>query len=147
MKKELLPYLLPIVTLIGLVIFAFANPQITGFAVKELNDQVSAKVVIFTDSNVVVPKDSTVEVLLDDKLGVMSLENFIKKNGSWYELKNGGFPSINFYGEGYTGNHNYALDISEFNIGTVENKDVHTLKVRVMYNSKVISETVQEVAK
>lgn len=147
MKKEFIPYLLPMITIIVLFIFVSTNPNITGFAVKDIKDKVAAKVVIFTDSNIVLPKDAVIEVSLDDQKSIMIVKNFIEKNGSWYELKTGSYPLIEYYGEGYSGNHNYALDLESFNLGFVENKDIHTLKIKIYYKDKIISETVREVSK
>ncbi|MBI2670500.1 hypothetical protein HYX18_00770 [Candidatus Woesearchaeota archaeon] len=147
MRKEFLPYLLPILSLIVLfAIFSF-NPGITGFAVKDVKERVSGNVVIFTDSNVVIPLNSIVEVSLDEKTSAIALKDFIDKNGSWYETKTGSLPDIGYYGEGYSGNHNYALSLESLNLGAVENKEFHTIKIRVLFNGKIISETTQEVKK
>ena len=147
MNKEIIPYLLPILTIIVFISVVFLNPEITGFAVKDIQDKVSANVVGLTDDNVVLPLYALVEVSLDDKKGSMSVKDFIEKNGSWYEIKNGGYPLINYYGEGYTGNHVYSLKLDDFNLGMIGNKDMHNLSIVIYYNGKIVSQTTMEINK
>ena len=148
MKKEFIPYILPIITIITIFILSMFNSNdITGFAVKELNDKITGKVVIFTDNSVVIPKDATVELSVDMKNSSMSVEEFIKKNGSSYEIKTGSYPILGYYGAGYSGNHNYALDLEAFNLGVVESKDIHILNIKVYYKDRILSESVREIKK
>ncbi len=147
MKKEFIPYLLPILTIIALISVAFLNPNITGFAVKNTQEKVSANVVILTDASVVLPKDALVEVSLDDKKASMSVKDFIEKNGSWYEIKNGAYPLINYYGEGYTGNHVYSLKLDAFNLGLIDNREVHNLSIVIYYKDKIVSQTTRDINK
>ena len=145
--KNLLPYLLPLGTIIFVFIIASINPSITGFATKQNNDIVNAKIRIFTDSNRVIPQDSIVQVTLDNKISEMTIIEFIEKTNMPYEIKNGIFDEINYKGEGYTGYYNYVLDLKEFDLGEVQEKSEHLLKIKVYYQDKTISESSQAVNK
>ena len=147
MKKDFLPYVLPIVTLIIVISIISFNPSITGFSIKNSKYQVSGKVVVFTDSSIVIPKSSIVEVSIDNKTKSIGLSDFITKNGSWYEEKTGAYPNISYYGVGYSGIHSYSLDLKEFNFGVFDSKDTYNLRIRVLYNNNVLSETNQELKK
>lgn len=148
MNKNFIAYILPVITLLGIVIFAFLNPNITGFAVggdQEAKDVVNATIKIFTSQGVVLPRDATVIVYLDDKSAFMSVDKFISLSNSRYDYKNGRLPQIDYDGPGYTGNYNYYLAISEFGLGEVAFRPTHDLRVIVMYGGKVISESSQKV--
>jgi hypothetical protein len=147
MKKYFLPYLLPIVTIVIVISVISFNPSITGFSVRDSKYQVSGKVVVFTDSSVVIPKNSIVEVSIDNKTESISLSDFIIKNGSWYEEKTGNYPNISYYGLGYSGTHSYSLDLKDFNFGVFDSKDKYNLRVRVLYGDNILSETNQELKK
>jgi hypothetical protein len=147
MKKDFLPYLLPIITIIIIISVISFNPSITGFSVKDSKYQVSGKVVVFTDSSLVIPKNSIVEVAIDNETKSISLSDFIIKNGSWYEEKTGAYPNISYYGSGYSGTHSYSLDLKEFNFGLFDSKDTYNLRIRVLYGSNILSETNQELKK
>lgn len=147
MKKEFLPYLLPIISIIVLFGIVAINPSITGFAVKNVMDKVSGNVVVFTDSNVVLPLDSMVSIGLDNRTITLSLKQFIEKNGSWYEIKSGYYPEIGYYGEGFSGNHNYALSLESLGLGIVDNKEAHDLNIRIVYKDKIITQNSQKISK
>jgi hypothetical protein len=147
MKKDFLPYLLPIITVVIAISIISFNPSITGFSVKESKYLVSGKVMVFTDSRVVIPKNSIVEVAIDNETKSMNLSDFIIKNGSWYEEKTGAYPNISYYGQGYSGSHSYSLDLKEFNFGLFDSKDIYKLRIRVIYGKNILSETNQELIK
>lgn len=142
MNKNLIPYVLPIITLFGLVVFAFLNPNITGFTVgNDVPDGViNITIIIYTSQGLILPWNATVTVYLDDKNASMGVERFIKQNGSLYEYKQGKLPEINYDGFGYTGYHDYFLDLSYFGLGQASSKNEHDLRVVITYGDKVISE-------
>mgnify|MGYP001559786923 CR=1 FL=1 len=149
MNKNLIPYILPIITLFGLLVFAFLNPNITGFTVSNEvhNDVINATISIYTSQGLILPWNATVIVYLDDKNASMGVERFIKQSGGQYDYKQGRLPEINYIGPGYTGNHNYFLELSDFGLGEISPKSVHILKIVVTYNDIVISESSSKVKK
>ena len=147
MKKWFLPYLLPLATLIIVAFIVFLNPNITGFAIRENNDLVAANIKIFTSSTQVLPPDAFVEAVLDGKSSSMSVKEFIEKNGSSFELKDGRLELIDYSGLGYTGDNSYTLSLDKFNLGNAESKNEHILKIKVHYNNKIISESSQVIQK
>lgn len=144
MNNDFIAYVLPLITLFGLGISAVVNPNITGYVVggdRETNDFVNATINIFTSEGVVLPADATIIVYLDDRSASMSVDRFIKLTGGRYDYRDGELPQINYSGLGYTGNHNYLLKLSDFGLGEVSFRSSHDLKVIVIYNGKVISES------
>ena len=149
MNKTFIAYILPIITLFGLVLYAFLNPSITGFATGDPSpkDTVNATINIFTSQGIVLPADAIVTVYLDEISASMGVDRFIRQSGGQYEYKQGKLPEINYVGPGYTGDYNYFLKLSDFGLGEVLPRDTHNLKIVVSYNSKVISESSSQVKK
>ena len=79
---KFLPYLLPVITILGLGVFAFTNPEITGLAVANDKEIVNSQVRVFLDENSMLPKGSDVVVILDGKESSMKLSEFIENPDS-----------------------------------------------------------------
>jgi hypothetical protein len=139
-KKDFLPYLLPLITLVGIAIFAFSNPEITGLAVAN-TDEISSRIRLDLSEGVVVPADAIVEVYLDDQRSSLSVEEFIEKTGEDFRYEDGVFVDIGYKGGGYTGNFVYRLGLEDFGLGEVDRKDSHVLRIKVVYGSQLISES------
>jgi hypothetical protein len=133
--KRLLPYALPIISILVIFGVLMFNPNITGFAVKDYDIEIK----ISTYPNLVVPEDTIVEVTLDGVSKTMTFKEFIDKTGDEYRLVEGSFEDINYQGKGYSGRYDYYLSAKEFGF---ENLEVKTLTVRVSYENYLISESV-----
>lgn len=144
-KKSFMPYVLPVITIVAVVILSLwyfnGDNNTAGFAVLENMDQVTSKIRVELNDMVVIPKGALVEVRLDNVRASMTLEEFITKTGKEFEIKDGANPLIEYWGEGYTGNYVYELDLSDFGIVNVKEKDNHLLTIRVSYGDKVISQS------
>ncbi|MBS3149779.1 hypothetical protein J4455_03765 [Candidatus Woesearchaeota archaeon] len=137
---KFLPYLLPVITILGLGVFAFTNPEITGLAVANDKEIVNSQVRVFLDENSMLPKGSDVVVILDGKESSMKLSEFIEKSGGFKEIKNAEIKEIAYVGEGYIGENVYDVDLKEFNLGMVDKKKEHDLVIKVIYNNHVLLE-------
>ena len=136
--KKLMPYLLPIISILLITIFLIFNPTITGLAVKDNN--FDAKIKISTYEYLVMPGDAYAEVSLDNSSSTMTFKKFIEKTKGEYELRDGEFKDINYKGIGYGGNHEYFLPISDFGLNSTL-EEGKNLRVRVFYNNYLISES------
>lgn len=145
MKKWILPYLLPIITLIGFTIYAFINPNITGFVTVD-KVKISSDIRVKLDPNVVMPKDSIVVVSINGEEARLTLEEFIKKTSQEYRYEQGSFPELNYNGLGYTGDYTYTLTLDDFNLGLVDPKNEYLLEIDVKYKDYLISHS-EEVIK
>ena len=139
-KKQFLPYLLPLISIIAITVIAFTNPEITGFAVAENKEIVTSQVRIFLDKDSMLPKESMVIVSLDGKESKMPLTQFIEKSNGFKELKKGEIKAISFEGEGYIGENVYDVDLKEFNLGLVDKKEEYELIIKVLFNGQVLLE-------
>ena len=132
-RKSLLPYVLPLITILFIDVFAFTAPVgVTGFAVKETQD-IDANIKVTTSGKTFLPKDTIVQVSLDGEEKEMLLEDFIKKTNQKFETNE----------NGYTGDYVYSLPLSEFDIVNVNTGNNHELIVRLVYSGKVLSESKQ----
>lgn len=147
MKKDFLPYLLPIISIILVFGIVFFNPSTTGFVVQQNKDKIDGKIMIYTDDQFVLPLDSTINISIDNQTASMTIQEFIKKNNTWFEIKTGHNNLAEYYGQGYSGNHAYSLDLSEFGLGFINQKDIHNLKVRIYHKEKILSETNESLIK
>ncbi len=140
--KNTLPYILPVLTLFAFMVYAFINPQVTGFAT--INKvQVSSDIRLNLDPNVVMPADSLIIVTINDQESNMTLEDFIKKTGREYSYEQGSFPELNYEGMGYTGNYTYTLTLQDFNLGLLEQSDQYLLEIDIVYGDYLISHSEQ----
>ena len=88
----------------------------------------------------IIPKNAIVEVWIDDKQAEMTIEDFIMKTGQEYETKTSISDDGKYYGEGFTGNHFYQLELSDFDIDRNLGKGQHTFKVRIVSWRRVLYE-------
>ena len=139
-KSKFLPYLLPAITILALVIISFTNPQITGLAVANNKEIVTSEVRVFLDENSMLPIDSIVVVSLDEKEANMPLTEFIEKANGFKEIKTAEIKEISYKGKGYAGENVYDVDLKEFNLGLVDKKKEHELIIKVIFDGKVLLE-------
>ena len=132
-RKSLLPYALPLITILIIAIFAFKAPGgATGFAVKDMQS-IDANIKVTTSSKTFLPKDTIVQVSLDGEEKEMLLDDFVKKTGQKFETNE----------NGYTGDYVYSLPLSSFDITNVKTGNNHELIVRLIYHNRILSETKQ----
>ncbi len=134
-RKNLLPYALPLITILIIAVFAFKTPGgVTGFAVKD-TQSIDANIKVTTSSKTFLPIDTIVQVNLDGEEKEMLLDDFIKKTNQKFETNE----------NGYTGDYVYSLPISSFGIINTRTSKGHELIVRLIYSGKVLSESKQTI--
>jgi len=143
--KRVLPYLLPILTIFGFIVYAFINPEITGFATVN-QVKISSDIRVRLDPDVVMPEDSIVVVSIDGKESTLTLDEFVKKTGQEFKYEQGNFPELGYTGLGYTGDYTYILTLDDFNLGLVDPKNEYLLEIDVKYRDYLISHS-EEVIK
>ena len=121
--KKLLPYLLPILTVLGILSILFIDPSVTGFVVFEKENPV----IINTEKGYFLPQDALIVVSLDDNEKSLTAEEFIKKTGEEFELTE----------DGYTGDYKYVLDLNEFDFNL--EKGEYVLEVVIKHNDEILS--------
>ena len=143
---ERVSIILPVLS-ITLVFVFLARPGITGFAVGQgvAGNSVNAEIRVTTAEGVFLPAGSLIEVGIGEEVSSMPLARFIEISGAPYELAVGGTPEISYSGPGYTGNHTYAVQLSEFKMDRPLGEGLHAIKVRVVYNGTVISQGEKDV--
>lgn len=130
MKKEFMPYLLPIFTVVGIfiyMIFTAGNPSlnpITGLAVANTQERVEIEIKLTLDPDY--QGDYFIEVELDKEIRGMTIENF-KGISKRTEVEN---DLIVYY-----------ADLKEFGLGKAEKKEEHILKIRIKDGDEIISES------
>ena len=145
--KRILPYLLPIITILIILSILFIRPAITtslvtGKAIFNPNTKIlTAKITISLDPVDIIPEDSLIIIKLDDKEAGMPVKEFIKKTKLLYEIKQGQLKDINYEGPGFLGREVYQLDISEFKLNTNLLVGEHTLITKIIYKDKMITES------
>ncbi len=143
--KRILPYILPIITIFGFIVYAFINPEITGFATID-QVKISSDIRVELDPDVVMPEDSIVVVSINGEESTLTLDDFIKRTNQDYKYEQGSFPEIEYTGPGYTGNYTYTLTLEDFNLGLVEPRNKYLLEIDVKYKEHLISHS-EEVIK
>ncbi|RLI98490.1 MAG: hypothetical protein DRO99_00590 [Candidatus Aenigmatarchaeota archaeon] len=139
MHERHFPFILPAITLIAAAFF-LAGPGITGMVTAPTGvGEVTAKIRISTSPDKVIPAGSVIIVTLNDSSKSMPIEEFINLSGEPSERRDGKLPSIKYYGEGYTGTHNYTVDISDLGIRTRLPAGDYVLRTEVVYGSSVIT--------
>ncbi|MBS3146829.1 hypothetical protein J4471_03990 [Candidatus Woesearchaeota archaeon] len=139
--NKFLPYLLPTLSIVVLSLILIIKPEITGFAVVDQDkEMVSSKVTIFLDKDSMLPVESIVLVSLDNQEGTMSLIKFIERSKEPKTIIDGDLKEIGYVGKGYTGVHQYSVDLQDFGLGLVQKSEVHSLNIRIIYDGKVLLE-------
>ncbi len=143
-KKNIISVALPICSVfILLSAFYFLKPGVTGLAVYNPNStqqQVDAEVAFSTHQGEIIPANAVIEVWLDDQRSAMSVQQFIEKSGTAYELAEGVHEEIGFSGVGYTGDYTYVLSLSDFSLDRSIDSGDHTFTTKIMYQGKVLYE-------
>lgn len=125
--RRFLPYLLPILSVLVLIVIFLIDPAITGFATRE--SILNVDVVLRTEEGEFLPRDAIVLVSLGDEVREIMVEEFINKSGGKFELLD----------EGYSGDYEYKLDISEFGLDNTLERGEYVLKIDVVYGDIVLS--------
>ncbi len=149
MAHKIIPYVLPITTLLAItIILLFARPSITGFFIAPQKQFLNAEIKITADE--VLPEDARVNAYLEGNISKeifrMNIKDFMNKypeamnNFSYKQGKNN---QLNYEGFGYIGS--YVLNIGNLDVENLE-KGKYTLKTEIIWQGKPVSETTQEVA-
>lgn len=131
--KKILPYILPIITVLLIFSVLLIDPELTGFAVFE-NKEVMIELNTFKD--LVLPENAELEVKINNESSKLTIKEFIERTGEDYELIEGEIEELNFSGIGYTGNQTYYLSVSEFGFENAYGKDI---EINVYYEDLLIS--------
>lgn len=138
-------YILPIIS-VFIVLGFISNPEITGLMVAEPSKtRISADISVSINEDGFIIEDSLVTVYLDDRKSEMAFSEFVRRTGRSYERVRAEIPEIGYDGYGYAGIYTYVLDVSEFDLDTVVEPRVHTLRVKVSYGDHVFSDTSQKI--
>jgi hypothetical protein len=138
--------ILPVASIVLLLII-ISRPDITGFMTARYPalSTISAKASVTIASDGFIPEDALVTVYLDDRSASMKFSDFVTRTGADYNRIKEQIPSIAYDGYGYGGEHTYALDISEFGMGTNVISGNHTVIIEVKYKDMVLSTSSQTV--
>ena len=131
LTNKIMPYLLPIITIIILSIVFITKPAITGFvAAEQENNKETTKIRI--SSTTIIPEGSIVEIRADNQTYEFTIEDFILKSGNTPKYIYSDIPEINYSGKGYIGDYSVSLDI--LGIGT----SLAQPRVSIIYKDIVI---------
>ncbi len=145
MLKKIQLYIVPFLSL--LIVFGFlffTKPTPTGMAILDINSSpdrsITAKVTLKLSSNELIPEDSLVVVMLDDREASMPIKEFINISNQPYNYTKGTLPIANYEGYGYIGDYTYSIDISKFKLDTKVLTGDHTFTTRIVYKDKILYE-------
>jgi hypothetical protein len=143
-KYKLLSILIPAISILIIIAsFLLIKPQVTGLAIyspENIEKLVNADVILKTKANEVIPPDAIVQVNLDNRKAEMTINDFIMRTGTKFEVKQGELPEFDFYGDGFSGNHTYNLSLSTFDIDRNIGKGEHRFIIRIIYHNKILYE-------
>ena len=128
----------------AIIALVLMRPEITGFAVSP-GGIMQAGIMVATAEGVILPRDSVVTISIDEEEASMPVSAFISKSARPYELVEGEVPEIGYEGLGYTGNHTYMVQLSEFDLARDLQPGTHTLTVKITYKGVVISASEREI--
>jgi len=140
--KTLTALSVPLISVIILLAALYAfRPSATGLSVysPEGKQLVDADVTLSTKESEILPKDAVIEVWLDEKKASMPVSDFIIKTKQSYDIKKGNFSDL-YYGDGFTGDHDYRLALSDFNLDRNVEKGEHIFRTRIIYRQKILYE-------
>ncbi|MBW2980858.1 hypothetical protein KY360_05570 [Candidatus Woesearchaeota archaeon] len=110
LANKIMPYLLPIITIISLLVVFITKPAITGFVAAEQEDNTETTKIKIS-STTIIPEGSIVEITANNQTYEFTMEEFILKSGNTPEYIYGNIPEINYSGKGYIGDYSASLDI------------------------------------
>jgi hypothetical protein len=129
--------LLPVLST-ALVLVVLARPEITGLVTAPAK-VIDAEIVITTAGGVILPGGAEIHVSLGGESSVMTVSEFIERSGQEGEIAEGEVPEIGYKGTGYTGNHSYAVPLSEFNISRNVGAGTSKISVEITFNGMAFS--------
>jgi hypothetical protein len=164
-KNDIMPFILPLVTIIALGFlffaigpgFGFSNPEgslgtggtdLTGMVVAAGNGgELTARIRISATTDHAIPEGSSIIVTIYGfssenanikRQSSMPIEEFIMASGHEPSLSEGELPSIGYIGPGYTGS-NYTVDLSLFDIDRRLPIGKYVLKSEVLYKDQTVT--------
>jgi hypothetical protein len=145
MNSRITPYVLPAITFVVFsLLFLFAKPTITGFAVSPQEKIISIDLKITADG--ILPETALISVILENERGSIEIEKmnvneFIKKYNVSFVLTEGRNEKAGYEGEGYSGSSEVRIikDLGKIQSGKYD------LITRISYNENLISETKKEI--
>lgn len=146
MAHKIMPYALPIASLMFIIIAVlFFRPQLTAFVIA--NPSLNAEIEI--TANQILPENASIHIFLEKdgsisrEISTSTVDEFVKQfpEQSSLQYRYGKNEEIDYEGEGYTGSQifNIILDIGNL-------KGKYTLKTIISYQTKILSETKQEIS-
>lgn len=137
--NKIMPYLLPIITVITIsIIFIIKPGGITGFVIApEVQNDYTAKIEIRISNTTMVPINSSVEIMLNNQTYTLSIEEFIQKSGNTPKIIYGEIPEINYSGKGYIGD--YSVSISKLGLNTNNSAQP---RIYIIYRDIIISSNI-----
>jgi TusA-related sulfurtransferase len=142
--KKILSYLIPIASVVIFIsAYFFLEPTTTGLVILEPGRQdplVNADVSLTTKQQEVIPPNAVIEVSINNNRASMSIAEFIKKTGAPSEIAYGELPEFNFYGKGFTGDHEYKLTLDSFDLNRNLAEGEHRFTTRIIYQGNILFE-------
>ena len=136
-KSKIISIALPIVSVIIVIAAMYLiRPRMTGYIIMDDDSGeqlVNVDITLQTKEGEVIPPDGKVQVFIDDRKAEMSIVQFIQTSGEEYEIDDGEMPEFGFYGKGFTGDHEYSVNIDKFDIDTTIGKGEHIFITRIVY--------------
>ena len=147
--KALISFGLPVVSVMLLVSFVvFTQPTITGLAVGNESfglRTIDARVTLETFADEIIPEHARVVVRVDAETGQMTIKDFILLSGMPYEYEDGTLEEIGYVGKGFTGEHTYSLQLSDFGINRVVSVGEHELHMEIRYLQHILYQRTEKV--
>lgn len=131
LTNKMMPYLLPIITIIILLVVFITKPTITGFVAAEQEDNTETTKIKIS-STTIIPEGSIVEIAANNQTYEFTIEDFILKSGNTPGYIYGNIPEINYSGKGYIGDYSVSLDMLGIDTSLAQ------LGVYIIYESIVI---------
>ncbi len=132
--KRFMPYLLPVLTLILVIVLITTKPKgITGFAVYTARQERTIRI----NSSVIIPENSVVQIVYGSNSSLeVSIKEFVKKAGGENQTGNtiySELEEIGYKGYGYIGD--YSIQLKDLGI------EDEPVEVNVIYDDTIISST------
>lgn len=145
MLKKIRLYIVPFLSIVIILffLFFFKTPETpTGLTALDITEErtITAKVTLKLSKNELIPEDSLVIVMLDDKETSMPIKQFIELSQQPYEYIQGKQPIASYEGYGYIGDYTYSIDLSNFDLDRKVLSGDHKFTTKIIYKEKVLYE-------
>ena len=128
--KKIIPYILPILTIVISGSIIFIPSSFTGLAITEINPTL---VTVSTHLDTFLPQNALIIVTVEEQTLSLSAEEFIHKTREKFQLTD----------RGYTGEYIYQLDLQQF--GFTSLPEHYLLIVQIVHEGTIISSFQREI--